>query len=182
MACLALMRKLQMKACILQQNSYVILGSRKRWKHFLKETFCLSSPEDLMGQRLKRHRLRSSTLVTMTFRLVHWTMGWNVSHETPSRTFWRVQRSLGHQHLGQRAQLLPRSLKGDGSTVLLNSFFVSEVERCSSARRLHCLACVLWKPLRLLNPSTRLPENEFLMGILAKLLTNLGYSWWIAAT
>ena len=64
LACLALMRELQMKAHILQQNSYVVLGSRK------DGNFSLSSPEDLMGQRLQRHRLWSSTLVTMTFRLV----------------------------------------------------------------------------------------------------------------
>ena len=65
-----------------------------------------------MGQSLSRHRMwSSSTLVTMTFRLVHWTMGWNETRETPCR----IQRSLGHQHLGAR------SLKGDGSTVFLNS-------------------------------------------------------------
>ena len=51
--------------------------------------------------------------------------------------------------------------RGWAPTVLLNIFFVSEVEhRCSSARSLHCPACVLWRPEQRFSDATRPPESE----------------------
>ena len=77
----------------------------------------------------------------------------------PGRTIWTLQRS-GLRHLGQRAQLLPRRLRGVG---LKFHWIVFVAVR--SSKELHCsarsdsFACVLWR-LHLSNASTTLPEQE----------------------
>ena len=113
LACLALIKEMQMKAHILQENSYVVLGSRKDGNIFP----FISRGSD--GAKFEAPPVVEFYIgdddvqaCSAYFRLVQ------ASHQTPCRTVWRVQRSLGHQHLGQRAQPSARSLKGDGSTVL----------------------------------------------------------------
>ena len=114
LACLALqMRELQMKAHILQQNSYVFLGSRKDGYIFPFSSRG-SDGATFEAPAVVEFYIGDDDVQACSayFRLVQ------ASHQTPCRTVWRVQRSLGHQHLGQRAQPSARSLKGDGSTVL----------------------------------------------------------------